>query len=216
MATKNRRKTLVYWMVFILGSCFLSACTSVAVVGSLRVLSLGDSPVQLSIDFTTSVFAHDPDADTSFWLSDVAVDDLLAGRVEEGQIVHIDLLWIPKAGSTPMDSSATNASIRYIIISHGQVGLYVGAGFALPSNDLNEDSVTITLRDASLELMESTEGFIDLLTPAQLSGRFSAQRNIEQVRELHVSLSQFVTDALGKTRFVMNDEVSPPRIASEG
>lgn len=216
MTSMNRRKTIVYSMVFTLGSCFLSACSSVAVVGSLRVQSLGDSPVQLATDFTMSVFAHDPGADTSFWLSDVSVEDLLAGRVEEGQIVHIDLLWIPKAGSTPMDSSATNASIRYIVISHGQVGLYVGAGFALPSNDLNDDSVTITLRDASLELMESTEGFIDLLTPAQLSGRFSAQRNVEQVRVMYVSLSQFVTNALGKTRFVMNDEGISPGTATEG
>lgn len=204
MATKNRRNAIAYSMVSILGCYLLSACTHMAVVGSLSVQSLGDSPVQLATDFTTSVFAHDPDADTSFWLSDVSVDDLLAGRVESGQIVHIDLLWVPKAGSTPMDNSATNASIRYIVISHGQVGLYVGAGFALPKNDLNADSVTIFLRDASLELIESTEGFIDLLTPAQLSGRFSAQRNSEQVRELQVSLSQFVTDALGKTRFVMN------------
>ena len=91
----------------------------------------------------------------------------------------------------------------YIVVSHGQVGLYVGAGFALPSGKLDGDSVTISLREASLELAEATDGFIDLLTPAQISGRFSARSNPEQVRQLHVSLSQFVTDALGKTRFVM-------------
>jgi hypothetical protein len=116
------------------------------------------------------------------------------------------LLWVPKAGDTPMDPSATNASIRHIIISNGQVGIYGGAGFALPSeNPANRDTVTFTLRDASLALQEATPGFVDLLTPSQMTGTFSVTRDDKRARQLYFAASQLVTNAFGRTRFVMND-----------
>jgi len=177
-------------------------CSSPAVTGSLQVRSLGDRPALLATDFRAAVFAHDPHAETSFWLSDVPARDLLDGRIGQGQIVHIELLWVPKAGSTPMDSSATNASIRYVVIAGGEVGIYVGAGFVQPLGPLDRPSVAISVRDASLRLAEATAGFRDVLGPAQLSGRFSSRRDPEQARRLFVSVSQFVTDALGESRYV--------------
>jgi hypothetical protein len=158
--------------------------------------------VLLAAEFRSAVFAHDPRAETSFWLSDVPVEDLLEGRVGEGQIVHIELLWVPKAGATPMDSSATNASIRYVVIAGGEVGVYVGAGFAEPLGPLDRSRVAISVQDASLRLAEATAGFRDVLGPAKLSGRFASRRDPEQARRLFVSVSQFVTDALGESRYV--------------
>ncbi|MCZ6835777.1 MAG: hypothetical protein O7G85_08390 [Planctomycetota bacterium] len=204
--SRKHKETLAwaFMLVVMLPLLMLGGCKATPITGVLSVQSLKNEPVLLESNFTTAVFTNEPQTETSFWLSDVSVQDLLAGRVVEGQIVHVEMIWSPKAGSTPMDSSATNASIRYVVISHGEVGIYIGAGYAIPSGDLQGSSVTLSIRDASLRLGESTPGFIDLLGPAQISGQFTATRDAKKARSLFVSVSQYVTDSLGKTRFVKN------------
>ena len=190
---------LLLIIVFVIPGCSLPG-----VGNAIQVRSLSDNPVLLSANFQIACFAHDPDADTSFWLSDVPVQDILEGRVTEAQIMHIELLWYPRPGSTPIDSSATNASIRYIIVTNGEVGVYIGAGFVLPHGKLSTSKLNVSVRDASLKLGDSTDGLIDLLSPARLSGQFTATNNPELVRQFQLATSQFVTDALKRTRFVYN------------
>lgn len=188
----------------------ITGCAGPNITGTLEVQSLSDQPVLLSAAFTSAVFTHEDSAETSFWLSDVPVADLLADDAGEGQIVHVELLWRPRAGSTPMDSSATNASIRYVVVSHGEVGVYVGAGYATPHGSLDASRVRVSLHDASLRLSEATDGFRDLLGPAQLSGSFVARSDPEEARRIFVSVSQHVTDALGRTRFVLAEPTPAP------
>ena len=81
--------------------------------GVLRAESLGSEPVVLIGRYVTAFYAQNKSAETtSFFLSDVPLEQLLSGQVDQGLVVHLDLLWIPEAGATPMDSSATNATIR--------------------------------------------------------------------------------------------------------
>ena len=192
-------------------------------VGQLRAISLGDSPVELGATYITAVYSHDPSGDTSFFLSDVPMKQLLKGNVTQGQIMHIELLWVPKAGATPMDSSATNASIRHIIISDGEVGVYGGAGFAMPRGKPGAETLTVALRDATMRLLESTDGFADLLSPAQITGTFTAELDAKTARKVHRAVSQLVTNALGRSRFVdagddalsTNEEVAPLFLSEE-
>jgi hypothetical protein len=170
--------------------------------GSLRAESLNDDPVVLNAQYTAVVYARDDDDTISFFLSEIPVEDLLAGDISEGQVMHIELLWRPKAGSTPMDSSATNASIRHIIMAGGELGVYGGAGFALPQGQPGGDRMRISLRDATIRLLESTDGFADPLTPARMTGSFTARHDPQLVRKLHWAISQVVTNALGRSRFV--------------
>src|SRR5439155_2608094 len=120
----------------VIGVLQLTGCTSGGVSGSLRAVSLTNNPVQLPGNFVAVYFSHDEVAGTSFMLSSVPPDQLTKGKVDNALILHIELLWEPKAGQTPMDSSATNASIRYVLISNGEMGIYGGAGFALPEGDV--------------------------------------------------------------------------------
>ncbi len=99
-----------------------------------------------------------------------------------------------------MDPSATNASIQYVIVVDGELGVYAGAGFALPEGDANGQSISVRLRDASLELLESTDGFVDLLSPATLTGSFTATRNDQRTRQLSSALRRLVNDGLGSSR----------------
>ncbi len=185
--------------------------------GSVQARSLGDRPVVLHSRFVAAFYTHDPTAETSFFLSDVPLEALRAGEVTEGQVLHVELLWEPKPGATPMDSSATNASIRHIVIAGGEVGVYGGAGFASPRGKPGKPRLTISLRDASLTLLEASAGFTDLLSPARLTGRFTAVLDPRKSRELHYAVSQIVTNALGRSRFVGGGpaEVEPqrPRLA---
>src|SRR5262245_61996700 len=120
--------------------------------GNLRAVSLGGDPVFLD-DSCRAVYYGAPATETAFVLTDVPLEQVLSGKVTDGIIVHLDLLWLPAAGKTPMDSSATNTSIRYIVFSGGEVGVYGGAGFALPASDPGGRTSTLTLYDASMSLL---------------------------------------------------------------
>lgn len=172
---------------------------------------------RLDCTFTTVVYAYQPDGDTSFWLTDVPIERLRRiarqGRADradlEGMVIHVELLWPPKAGATPMDSSATNVSIRHVMLVDGEVGIYAGAGFARPKGKPKAGSpVTMLLKDSTVRYAEGTDGFRDLLTPARLHGTFVAVDDPETARLLQHLFSQIVSDALGVPRWVRQEDAA--------
>ncbi|MHC4414357.1 MAG: hypothetical protein ACYS0G_03640 [Planctomycetota bacterium] len=179
-----------------------AGCTAGRGPGSLRAESLGRDPVFLSRPYVTAFYADHESTETSFFLSDVPVQELLGGDVGRANIVRLDLLWIPHAGATPMDSSATNASVRYIVIADGEVGVYGGAGFALPLGETGRRTLSLTVRDASLTLLDSTDGFVDLLSPARLTGTITATLDTQRVGQIHDAVRRLVANALGRSRHV--------------
>jgi hypothetical protein len=183
-----------------------SGCWTGGAAGSLRTVSLGDHSVVLPTDFKSVYYSHDPVTGvTSIMLSDIDPKVMIAGDVKNGQFMHVELLWIPMAGRTPLDSSATNATIRYILLANGEMGIYGGAGFANPSSDPGTATMSVALKDASINLLESTPGFRDLLSPAQMTGVFNARRDEQMTRQMNYAASQIVTNILGRTRFVLNN-----------
>ena len=62
--------------------------------------------------------------------------------------------------------------------------------------------MSLSLRDASLMLLDSTDGFIDLLSPARLTGKLTAGLDRKQSQRMAWALNQIVTNALGYTRLV--------------
>jgi hypothetical protein len=109
-----------------------------------------------------------------------------------------------------MDASATNAIIRHVVISSGEVGVYGGAGFALPKGDPGDDTLKVSLRDATVRLLEATDGFADPLSPARVTGAFSAEHDPKLARKVHRAISQLVTNALGRSRFVRRSGLADP------
>lgn len=184
----------------------ISGCNSAKPVGSMRAQSLNADPVAIDAQYSTAFYAHGGSVESSFILSDVPLEKLLKSKVNNGHILHVQMLWVPKPGSTPMDSSATNVSIRYIIISDGELGLYTGAGFAIPQSDIGSDLVTIDLRNAYLTLTDSTSGFVDLLSPASLTGDFTATLNDQRTRQIRSALRRIINSALPRSRNAKADE----------
>ncbi len=73
----------------------------------------------------------------------------------------------------------------------------------------------MTLRDASLTLLDSTEGFRDVLGPTKLTGTFTAVHDPRRCRQLHYAISQIVTNALGRSRFVSGIRHQPSATSEE-
>lgn len=189
----------------------LGGCASIigrAQGGTLAVTSAGSEPARLSASLRTAVYAHDQGAGTSIFVSDLPMERLLAGDFEQGQVLHLELLWVPRSGTTPMDRTATNLSVRHVIFSGDQVGVYGGAGFALTAGRPGDRIFSLEVRDAPLRLEHRTSGFVDVLERAQLQGHLAARLDGAAVRRLRMALSQRVTDALGTTRLVSNDPLS--------
>ncbi len=188
-----------------MAGAFLAGCGVGAAGGWLQMRSLGQDPVVLSAKYVTAFYSDSGSAQISFLLADVGLQELLSGSVRRATVIHLDLLWVPAAGSTPMDASATNATIRYVVIADGEVGVYGGAGFALPRGTQGDHVLGLLLEDASLTLLESTEGFVDLLSPARLTGRATAVLDNQRMQQMHDGISRLVSDALGRRRFVLGE-----------
>lgn len=183
--------------------------------GEVRIEGLGTDRFALDGLLPHGAYAAN-EADHSFYLSDVPLEDLLAGRVRNGQFMHCRLLWIPLPGRTPVDATACNLTIRYVVVSEGEVGVYGGGGFAWPKGDIGKEDATLLIEGSSLALLARSEGFTDLLTPAQLTGTIAARLDEDATRRFRRGVSQLVTDGLGATRWVNNasDALSPDQVVA--
>ena len=143
----------------------------------------------------TRVYTYHDDNTADIYLTDLS-DEMLTAFFQSdadwtqisGTIVHIHLFLDPKPGKTPIEPTAANASIRYALISSGQIGIYDGAGFMLPGQKPGEESISGSFLSAPLRLSRATEGFADPLTPAKLDLSFDAQLDDQAAPELQARI----------------------------
>ena len=97
--------------------------------GSVETVGSGDTAVRLVSDFANGTYSIES-AQTTVVFSDIPYEELAKGTATDGRFLHIEILWRPRPGRTPIEASSTNLSIRFVVVSHGEVGVYVGGGFA--------------------------------------------------------------------------------------
>lgn len=179
-------------------SLSLSACNALrgggGSGGSSRVLSDTTGSVY-ETNLRTRVYAFHDENTADIYLTDLPNAQLTAFFEKNadwsqisGTIVHIHLFLDPKPGKTPIEPTAANASIRYAIISNGQIGIYDGAGFMLPGRKPGKDSINGSFKAAPLRLTRASDGFSDLLTPARLDLSFDAKLDERAAPELQARL----------------------------
>jgi hypothetical protein len=120
----------------------------------------------------------------------------------------VRMFWKPKAASTPLDETATNATVQYVVfggVGDEDVGIYSGGGFLYPETDPGGAVLTANLWQATLSLADKSEGFEDVLGPSILRGRFNAQRDDEGMVDALRRVNIAVSEALGVPRFVRGD-----------
>ncbi len=163
--------------------------------------SLDAEPVVLDLAYVEASYVVQT-SETSMLFSDVTLYELLQGPPETGSVLHAQILWGPKPGYTPVDPTATNVTLRWIVFSGGEVGVYGGAGFCWPRGKLGTGEYSISIEASTLSLIASTPGFVDLASPASITGTFSATFEPERAIRIRQAVSQLVTDAIGRPYWV--------------
>lgn len=166
----------------VLFACALAGCGGVG--GAVRMESApgttqeGETARILKPSLTTLVY-HTPDSQTAdIYMTDLHPDELdprhdLSGV--SGQLVHVNMFLVPRAGSTPIEKTAVTAVIRHVVIARGQVGVYGGGGFMFTRGAPGDSSFGGSVDQATMRFLAGTGGFKDLLGPAEFSGSFMAR-----------------------------------------
>jgi len=131
---------------------------------------------------------------------------LIDGTIDEPrQAVVIRMLWMPRAGRTPIDANATNATVHYLIFDGDDVGVYGGAGYLYPGRKPGRAKLKAGLWQANVSISDASEGFEDKLGTAMIEGRFTAERDDVQTRTAVQKLHKLIHERLGYGRMVLVD-----------
>ncbi len=173
--------------------CFVLAfagCSQVArntnPLSSLKVESYGIDQVIFPIDCSVVVCTEGFANEGYIWMTDLSDDALRSGNITNGQIVQLQLLWLPEAGKTPLAETSTNFVIEHIIVSDGEVGIYGGGGFCWPHGNAST-GMTLDIEDATVAMQEQSERFVDLLTPATVTGLVRSNPDANKSRLIEVA-----------------------------
>ena len=169
---------------------------------SVSLSRVGGEGGHLSMDIKTAVCTSDPFVHTSLWMTDLTYEQIESGSMLDGQILHVEMLFPPQAGETPIDPYATNLSIRFVVLSGGELGVYEGGGFGYPIGGHESGDMSLRIEPSGMVLAESTEGFVDLLSPGILSAVFTGTCNDLAGHRLADGVDQLVTNAIGRTMYV--------------
>ncbi len=170
--------------------------------GRIALTSKTANPMRLDADFRYGGYVVEPGS-SSIVLSTVPIERLQADDFESAQVIDITYLWEPRAGRTPVSRDATNLTIRHVVlVGRTEVGVYGGGGFGWPRGDPGDDGFGVDIAGSSLTLIDSTEGFRDLLSPASASGSAGGPLDATAAVRIRDAASQLVTNRLGRPRWV--------------
>lgn len=181
------------WTVLLAAGCGSTAPIEVTRRGGADEV-LGFSPVATAYCIE--------EAGAAIVLTDIDPSTLESDDAVSGQVLHVGFLWNPLPGRTAIDPTSTNVSLRLLVLTAGEAGLYGGGGFASVSGSPEEGSMSLEIEGSDLRLIARTKGFVDRLTPGELLGDFSVERNEAQARRMRRAATQRVTNALGAIRWV--------------
>lgn len=161
----------------------------------------GENAASLTFRFPYAWYENQP-AQTSMFLSDISPEDLASGGELTGQVAHVQVMWLPRPGWTPARKGCTNTVIRLLVFSRGEVGLYGGGGFAWPWDEPGDPTFGMDVLSSSLSLLERTDGFVDLLSPAEMTGAADSIHDDATAQRMRLLTSQIVTNAFKSVRWV--------------
>jgi len=191
--------SLIRAMLLLMFAFVIPACTPHG-NGNLTLKSQSQPGTMLGGAFTSSYYSLDDKNRLTVLLLDGSIED-------PAQVVTIRMFWGPRAGRTPIDSTATNATIHYTIFcpapgQEQEVGVYSGAGFFYPLGKVGGESLTADLWQGTLRLADRSEGFTDLLGQAVLDGHLTATRDEVTVARALRRFETLVTSRLGYPRWL--------------
>lgn len=158
--------------------CLPPACTT---PGARLSVDSVETAASLRPAFRTTAYTRSDRNTIDIYLSDLPASRFMnpRDRLDDatGNLVHIHVFLVPRAGRTPIDSTACNVTVRHVVFADGAVGVYGGGGFVLPRTSFESEVFAGSVLDATLRLIRAGPGFSDRLGTATLAGRFAAQKN---------------------------------------
>ncbi|MAY74418.1 MAG: hypothetical protein CMJ31_06775 [Phycisphaerae bacterium] len=210
----NRCLFLAFGAIIAATSALTAGCGGFGALGGRSTqLDSAQFPVRLKPNFTTRVYTPISENEADVYLTDLpesAFDDPNELSRSSGQLVHVHMFLRPRAGRTPVDTTACTATVRYIVLAEGRVGVYTGGGFLFPRGAPGGKHFAATMADGALRLYAKGPGFVDRVGSGEFDISFRA-RNDERVSELlqrtadRLSLSADPV-VLDQTRFELTDE----------
>ncbi|MHC4994152.1 MAG: alanine/glycine:cation symporter family protein [Planctomycetota bacterium] len=179
-------------MLVLLGWAGLIGCEQ---SGELSVFSTLNPNTVLTGQFDTALYSYSDNNTLDVILVEGPVDS-------PAQAVHMQMVWAPRPGRTPIDHRATNSTIRYIIFTGEQTGIYAGAGYLFPILKPGGETFKGSMRNSALRLKDATEGFEDRLGLATAEGDFTAHRDDAAALQLLRSVQLRLANQLGYPRFI--------------
>ena len=160
-----------------------------------------------SAAFGQVLYRYESDSNLTVLLFDGSSDD-------PTRVAVLSMFWRPRAGSTPVDRTATNTVVRYLdfdaAAGDDTLGVYAGAGFMRVYSDPAAGGLDGTLFDADLRLIDRSEAFTDRLGRTALAGSFTARRDDARVTTILRRLNLRVSEALGYPRLVLHPSYPDP------
>lgn len=199
------RTTFACWVTSILCLTLMTGCGTslIARQSALAIVSQEDKSLRLRGDFSSAYYVFDSTESITVVLIEGPED-------EPTQAAAIRLMWNPKAGQTPINPDATNATIQYVVFANRrtdegyfrEVGVYSGAGFLHLDSKPGESTLNASLWQADLLLADRSDRFKDLLGQSTMRGSFTAKRDSVKVQQLLQQLNLRVSERLGYPRMV--------------
>jgi len=169
-------------------ACFSASC-GIFGGGLTRETTLASAETGFVLNMTPRYQAYlSADINTAdFFLSDLPAD-AFADNADlsqfSGSLIQIHMFLAPKAGSTPIEFSATSATVRQIVFAQGQMGMYSGGGFLLPSGTAGDRTFGGKIHSASMRLTARTPGFADKLGPAEFASGLSVPKDVSRAKRM--------------------------------
>jgi len=165
--------------------------------GSSSALVLESNQGIITPTIVSAVYRFIDQNTADIYLSDFPLDEI-APRLDQGvigqpgNIIHIRLFLMPKVGKTPLDSTASNASITHMVLTGNSMGVYGGGGFLFPSDKVGDPTFSGTIRDATLRIIDSEPGFVDRLGRCTFGGTLSVERDDERTAAISVRFARLL------------------------
>ncbi len=175
-----------------LRALFILACCALALAPLLGCASRPTLQLQgietqrvLLPEYVTAVYRAIDENTADIFLSDLPADQI-EGRLSNaasglagtpGVVIHIHVFLTPVAGRTPIEFSASNVSMTAVVMTGESVGIYAGGAFCLPSTAMGRAKFKGRLREGTMRLVHSEQGFEDMLGATEVSGRVFARRD---------------------------------------
>jgi hypothetical protein len=171
--------------------------------GELNVKSISDRDVTLRGGFESGIYTVADQNTATIILYDGPPQN-------PSQAVTIRMFWSPHAGRTPIDPTATNATIQYVIFGEAgkEIGIYSGAGHLYPNSTVGSDLFTGSVWQSTLRIADKTDGFNDTIGLARLEGKFTVSRDDVNLNTALHTLNQQVRERLGRARMVDSSDTN--------